>query len=104
MVAELQTNVGDFKAATQGHGEDPVPAVLTPFSLPAGEVVRIVKVRQGGDIAVKFDASDGAAGVDRDAVGGVDELGQTVARTAVWVVAGIVRRSPTQWDVGQRGE
>lgn len=43
--------------------------------------------------------------VDLDPVSGIDELRQAVSRTAIWVVAGLVRRGPTQRGVGEgRGD
>ena len=51
-MAELQTYIGDFKAASQGQSEDPVPGVGTSVSCPAGEVVRIMQVSQGCDVVI----------------------------------------------------
>lgn len=99
-MAELQTYIGDLKASAQGKGEDPVPDIrASTLSHPAGEVVGVVEVRQGGDVGVMIRSLEGIASADRDPVGGVDELRQAVTWTAIQVVAGVMRRSPAQWGV-----
>lgn len=104
LVAELQTYIGDLKASAQGKGEDPLASVgSSALSHPAGEVVGIVEVCQIGNVGVIIGPSERVASADRDPVGGVDELRQAVARAAVEVVAGVVRRSPAQGGVGEGG-
>ena len=119
--AELQAHVGDLELLPEGQSEADVLRELEEvLGLPAGEVVRVVEVRQvrrrmvllgvrgvagvtvpgplvsllrGGDHAVAAGRLPAGAGhLHLLPEGGVDEVRDAAARVAVLVVAGVRRR------------